>query len=94
MSRSGFRRAVRRPTCSARSSRPRLPGLQTVALTGRDGGAIGTAAAIHINVPETSTARVQEVHMTVIHAICALVEQALEPRSRTGIEDEELRVER
>jgi D-sedoheptulose 7-phosphate isomerase len=52
-------------------------GLQTVALTGRDGGALGAAAAIHINVPETSTARVQEVHMTVIHAICALVEQAL-----------------
>jgi D-sedoheptulose 7-phosphate isomerase len=52
-------------------------GLETVALTGRDGGALGAAAAIHINVPETSTARVQEVHMTVIHAICALVEQAL-----------------
>ncbi len=52
-------------------------GLQTVALTGRDGGALGAAAAIHINVPESSTARVQEVHMTVIHAICALVEQAL-----------------
>jgi D-sedoheptulose 7-phosphate isomerase len=52
-------------------------GLQTVALTGRDGGPLGAAAAIHINVPEASTARVQEVHMTVIHAICALVEQAL-----------------
>jgi phosphoheptose isomerase len=49
-------------------------GLKTVALTGRDGGALGAAAAVHINVPEASTARVQEVHMTVIHAICALVE--------------------
>jgi D-sedoheptulose 7-phosphate isomerase len=52
-------------------------GLQTVALTGRDGGPLGAAAAIHINVPERSTARVQEVHMTVIHAICALVEERL-----------------
>ena len=52
-------------------------GLTTVALTGRDGGSIGKAAAIHINVADTSTARVQEVHRTVIHAICALVERAL-----------------
>jgi D-sedoheptulose 7-phosphate isomerase len=50
-------------------------GLRTIALTGRDGGAIGAAASIHINVPEGSTARVQEVHMTVIHALCVLVEQ-------------------
>jgi D-sedoheptulose 7-phosphate isomerase len=49
-------------------------GLKTVALTGRDGGAAGAASDIHINVPEASTARVQEVHRTIIHAICALVE--------------------
>jgi D-sedoheptulose 7-phosphate isomerase len=52
-------------------------GLQTIALTGRDGGAIGKAAAIHINIADASTARVQEVHLTVIHAICALVEREL-----------------
>jgi D-sedoheptulose 7-phosphate isomerase len=50
-------------------------GLKTIALTGRDGGALGAAAGIHINVPDASTARVQEVHMTVIHAVCALVER-------------------
>ena len=51
-------------------------GLDTIALTGRDGGALGAAARIHVNVPEASTARVQEVHMTVIHALCTLVERA------------------
>jgi D-sedoheptulose 7-phosphate isomerase len=51
-------------------------GLQTVALTGRDGGAAGRAAAIHINVPSDVTARVQEVHRTLLHVICDLVEQA------------------
>ena len=51
-------------------------GLTTVALTGRDGGSIGRAAAIHINVADPSTARVQEVHRTVIHAICKLVERS------------------
>ena len=56
--------------------RARARGLVTVALTGRDGGAIGRAADIHVNVPSPSTARVQEVHRTLIHAICALVEMA------------------
>jgi phosphoheptose isomerase len=49
--------------------------LTTVALTGRDGGAAGAASDIHINVPEASTARVQEVHCTIIHAICEVVER-------------------
>ena len=49
-------------------------GLRTIALTGRDGGAAGRIAEIHINVPDSVTARVQEVHITLIHAICELVE--------------------
>ena len=54
----------------------RAAGLQTIALTGRDGGAVGRAAAIHVNVPSTSTARVQEVHRTLLHVICDIVERA------------------
>jgi D-sedoheptulose 7-phosphate isomerase len=50
-------------------------GLTTVALTGRDGGEVGRMAEIHINVPDESTPRVQEVHQTLIHAICELVER-------------------
>ena len=52
-------------------------GLTTVALTGKDGGAVGRAAAIHINVPSASTARVQEVHRTLLHVICDLVERSV-----------------
>jgi len=52
-------------------------GLTTVALTGRDGGLLGAAADIHINVPSPSTARVQEVHRTLLHAMCELVEREL-----------------
>jgi phosphoheptose isomerase len=51
-------------------------GLGTIALTGRDGGRIGAAADVHVNVPSTSTARVQEVHRTLLHVICDLVERA------------------
>lgn len=53
-------------------------GLRTVALTGRDGGAVGAAADIHVNVPDPSTARVQEAHRTLIHAICEIVEEGIE----------------
>ena len=52
----------------------RRQGLTAVALTGRDGGEVGRMADIHVNVPDGSTARVQEVHRTLIHAICELVE--------------------
>jgi D-sedoheptulose 7-phosphate isomerase len=55
-------------------------GLRTIALTGRDGGGVGRAAEIHINVPSASTARVQEVHRTLLHVICELVERAVVDR--------------
>jgi phosphoheptose isomerase len=54
----------------------RAAGLRTIALTGRDGGDVGRGAEIHINVPAQSTARVQEVHRTLLHVICDLVERA------------------
>jgi D-sedoheptulose 7-phosphate isomerase len=54
----------------------RARGLVTIALTGRDGGRMGADADIHINVAETSTARIQEVHRTVLHAICSLIDRA------------------
>ena len=52
-------------------------GLRTIAMTGRDGGTVGAEVEIHINVPDPSTARVQEAHRTLIHAICELVEREL-----------------
>jgi len=53
-------------------------GLRTIALTGRDGGAAGRLAEVHVNVPETVTARVQEAHTTVLHLLCSLVDRELE----------------
>ncbi|HTM27042.1 MAG TPA: D-sedoheptulose 7-phosphate isomerase [Vicinamibacterales bacterium] len=49
-------------------------GLKTIALTGRDGGSVGRAAEIHVNVPDENTARVQEVHRTLIHVMCEVIE--------------------
>jgi D-sedoheptulose 7-phosphate isomerase len=53
-------------------------GMVTIALTGRDGGAAGKLARIHVNVPEARTAVAQEVHITVLHAWCELIDEALE----------------
>ncbi len=51
-----------------------------IALTGRDGGGMGSQineADIEIRVPSNSTARIQEVHLLVIHALCDLIDYQL-----------------
>jgi len=53
----------------------RARGLKAIALTGRDGGSVGRAAEIHVNVPDQNTARVQEVHRTLIHVMCEVIEE-------------------
>jgi D-sedoheptulose 7-phosphate isomerase len=59
-------------------------GMRVVALTGRDGGAIAGLMAdddIEIRVPADRTARIQEVHLLVIHCLCDLIDaELLEPR--------------
>jgi D-sedoheptulose 7-phosphate isomerase len=55
----------------------RARGMTTIALTGRDGGALGRTAEIHVNVPDQSAARVQEVHRTILHVMCEVIESDL-----------------
>jgi D-sedoheptulose 7-phosphate isomerase len=52
-------------------------GLKTIAFTGGRGGPIAAAADVLVTVPDDSTPRVQEVHRTLIHAVCHLVESRL-----------------
>ena len=51
--------------------------MKTVALTANDGGVAGAAADVHVNVATQSTARAQEVHRTILHVLCELLEQEL-----------------
>ena len=51
-------------------------GLVTIALTGR-GGEAGKIAAHHVGVDEDRTPRVQEVHATLLHVMCELMEMEL-----------------
>jgi D-sedoheptulose 7-phosphate isomerase len=51
--------------------------LTVVALTGRNGGAIGelmTEKDVHICVPAQSTARIQEVHLLTLHCLCDAID--------------------
>jgi D-sedoheptulose 7-phosphate isomerase len=60
---------------AARAARARR--MIVVAMTGRNGGGLGPLADIHVNAAHQVTARVQEVQLTLLHAICELVEEAL-----------------
>jgi phosphoheptose isomerase len=64
------------PNVVAALEAARALSMRTIALTGRDGGSVGRAAAIHVNVPGQDTARVQEVHRTLLHVICDIVEKS------------------
>ena len=55
--------------------------LRVVALSGKDGGSMARLLShkdIEIRVPATSTARVQETHLLVLHCLCDLIDQLLD----------------
>ena len=54
--------------------------MTVIALTGRNGGRIGerlTETDVHICVPHDRTARIQEVHILVVHCLCDAVDTQL-----------------
>jgi D-sedoheptulose 7-phosphate isomerase len=55
-------------------------GMGVIALTGKDGGKISEILApedILLNVPVNRTARIQEVHILLIHALCDAIDYML-----------------
>jgi D-sedoheptulose 7-phosphate isomerase len=52
-------------------------GVETLALTANDGGAVKSLATHSVIVPTTRTDRAQEMHLCIQHAICDAVEGAL-----------------
>ncbi len=59
----------------------RARGVTVVGFTGRDGGAMGALCDIEIRIPDLSTPLIQQGHMVVGHLICALIEEAVHPRT-------------
>jgi D-sedoheptulose 7-phosphate isomerase len=60
---------------AAQSARAR--GMTVVAFLGRDGGRVKALADVALVVPSEQTARIQELHLALEHAICELVEERL-----------------
>ncbi len=54
-------------------------GLRTLAFSGRDGGPVAAQAELALVVPSRNTPRIQEVHITIGHALCDLVDVLLFP---------------
>ncbi len=55
-------------------------GMKVVALSGRDGGRMADMfdeGDVEIRVPATRTARIQEVHLVCIHALCDIIDTTL-----------------
>jgi len=55
-------------------------GMKVVAFSGRDGGRMADMfeeGDVEIRVPATRTARIQEVHLLVIHCLCDLIDTTL-----------------
>ena len=52
-------------------------GSETIGLLGNNGGKIKEIANLSIIIPSVDTARIQEVHITIGHIICELIEEDL-----------------
>ena len=52
-------------------------GVKTAALTGRDGGPLAGMVDVNLCVKHNDTARIQEMHITLGHMFCGLLEKEL-----------------
>ena len=50
-------------------------GLNTVALTGKKESRLSALSDVTVKVPETETYKIQEYHLPVYHALCAMLEE-------------------
>ena len=62
----------------------RALGLLTLALSGGDGGPVAAASQVALTVPSHNTPRIQEVHITIGHVLCDLVDYLLFPEKFKG----------
>jgi D-sedoheptulose 7-phosphate isomerase len=67
------------PNVAAGLARARELGLRTLALSGGEGGPVAAAAEAALIVSSRNTPRIQEVHITIGHILCDLVDYLLFP---------------
>jgi phosphoheptose isomerase len=64
----------RSPSALAAMDAAQEGGLGTIALTGAEGTRMERLADVSIQVPSSSTARVQEIHLLIIHLLCERID--------------------
>lgn len=74
---AGFSTSGRSENIIAALGEARSRGCTTVGFTGSHAEYIRSLCDIVISVPSTNTARIQEVHITIGHVICELVEKMI-----------------
>jgi D-sedoheptulose 7-phosphate isomerase len=62
------------PNCIQAVQTARARGLRCHGLLGRDGGALASLVDGALVVPAAATPRIQELHVVLIHALCAMLE--------------------
>jgi D-sedoheptulose 7-phosphate isomerase len=72
-----FSTSGKSPNLIAAVDAARKRGLSVVGLLGRDGGALKSACDHAIVVPGTTSDRIQEVHIKVVHLLIELIEKKL-----------------
>ena len=60
----------------------RARGMKIIGLTGARGAAFAAACDAGVAVPSTNTARIQELHITIGHVLCEVVDEAFAPSIR------------
>ena len=72
-------------------------GLWILAFTGRDGGRLGQLLGpgdLELRVPHQRTARIQEIHLLLIHALCAGIDAALaEPTGGESVATDKIQLD-
>jgi D-sedoheptulose 7-phosphate isomerase len=59
----------------------RARAITTIGFTGRDGGSMAALSDIELRIPESATPLIQQGHLALGHILCALIEEAIHPRT-------------
>jgi len=79
ISTSGGSKSIHAAVAAARARR-----MKVIGLTGAKGKAFAQSCDVGIAVPATTTARIQECHITIGHILCEMVDEAFAPEANTG----------
>lgn len=69
------------PNVLAGVEEARRRGMRVIGLTGEGGGKLADHVDLLLAVPSRETPRIQETHITLLHVLCELVDEALFPEA-------------